>query len=122
MVRVFDVSVSTMIGELAGLNLKYCGLLRSEVGRSARAACIAACTSLAAPLMSREKSNCTTMRTEPCVLCEVISVTPAIWPRWRSSGAATEVATSSGEPPGCCASTMMVGKSTCGSGATGSLV
>ena len=46
-------------------------------------------------------------------------MTPAIWPRWRSSGLATLVATVSGLAPGNCALTEMVGKSTCGSGATG---
>ena len=54
-------------------------------------------------------------------LCDVISVTSAIWPRWRSSGLATLVATVSGLAPGNCALTEMVGKSTCGSGATGNL-
>ncbi len=53
-------------------------------------------------------------------LVEVISVTSAIWPRWRSSGLATEVATVSGLAPGSAAFTAMVGKSTCGRGATGS--
>ena len=48
-------------------------------------------------------------------------MTPAIWPRWRSSGLATLVATVSGLAPGNCALTEMVGKSTCGSGATGNL-
>ena len=52
-------------------------------------------------------------------LCEVISVTSAIWPRWRSSGSATLVATVLGLAPGSVAVTEMVGKSTCGSGDTG---
>ena len=47
-------------------------------------------------------------------------VTPAIWPNWRSSGVATVDAMVSGLAPGNCAVTWMVGKSTCGSGATGS--
>ena len=47
-------------------------------------------------------------------------MTSAIWPRWRSSGSATLVATVSGLAPGSCALTEIVGKSTCGSGATGS--
>src|ERR1700751_6289735 len=61
------------------------------------------------------------MRTDPTVLDEVISVTSAICPRWRSSGLATVVATSCGLAPGSVACTEMVGKSTCGSGDTGSL-
>jgi hypothetical protein len=55
----------------------------------------------------------------PSVLSEVIWVTPATWPNWRSSGAATAAAMVSGLPPGRPAVTWMVGKSTCGSGATG---
>ena len=48
-------------------------------------------------------------------------MTSAICPRCRSSGSATLVATVSGLAPGNCACTEMVGKSTCGSGETGSL-
>ncbi len=47
-------------------------------------------------------------------------MTPAIEPRCRSSGLATLVATVSGLAPGSEAETEMVGKSTCGSGETGS--
>ena len=47
-------------------------------------------------------------------------MTPAIWPNCRSSGAATVAAIVSGLAPASCADTWMVGKSTCGSGATGS--
>ena len=54
-----------MIGESAGLNWRQVGLPRSVVGRSARAAWIAACTSRAAPLMSRLTSNWATIRAEP---------------------------------------------------------
>src|ERR1700728_1603681 len=54
-------------------------------------------------------------------LCEVISVTSAICPRWRSSGSATLVDTVLGLAPGSVAGTQMVGESTCGNGDTGSL-
>ena len=50
---------------------------------------------------------------------EVISVTPAMCPNWRSSGVATEEAMMSGLAPGSEAATAMVGKSTCGSGRNG---
>ena len=43
-----------------------------------------------------------------------------MWPSWRSSGAATAEAMISGLAPGKAAITVMVGKSTCGSGETGS--
>src|SRR5437667_11082433 len=71
--------------------------------------------------MLRERPNCKVMRVVPTVLDEVISVTAAMMTRWRSSGVATVVAIVSGLAPGICAKTEMVGKSTCGSGDTGSL-
>src|SRR5439155_7679186 len=95
--------------------------VRRLVGRSTRAATMAACTSRAAPSMLRPSANCSVMRVEPVVLCEVISETSAMTPRWRSSGVATVVAIVSGLAPGIWANTEIVGKSTCGSGATGSL-
>src|SRR5580704_7822573 len=55
----------------------------------------------------------------PRKLDEVISVTPAMRPNWRSRGVATEEAIISGLAPGRDAPTEMVGKSTCGSGDTG---
>src|SRR6201991_3216581 len=71
--------------------------------------------------MLRLSPDCSVMRVPPTVLDEVISVTSAIWPRWRSSGLATVVATSAGLAPGRVACTEMVGISTSGSGETGSL-
>ena len=47
---------------------------------------------------------------------------PAMWLNWRSSGVATEAAMICALAPGRLACTLMVGKSTCGSGATGSTV
>ena len=82
---------------------------------------MAASTSRAAPSMSRLMSNCSVILVWPNVLREVISVTSAICPRWRSSGAATLVATVLGLAPGSCAKTTMVGRSILGSGATGNL-
>src|SRR5580698_7385803 len=58
----------------------------------------------------------------PRLLAEVISVTPAMWPNWRSRGVAMEDAMMSGLAPGSEAATVMVGKSTCGSGDTGNTV
>ena len=60
------------------------------------------------------------MLVEPSVLDEVISVTAAMRPNCRSSGVATDDAMVSGLAPGRPAFTEMVGKSTCGSGDTGS--
>ena len=59
------------------------------------------------------------MRELPSELDEVISVTPAILPKARSSGVATVAAMVSGLAPGNCAVTCIVGKSTCGNGDTG---
>src|SRR5262249_6749994 len=81
---------------------------------------MAACTSCAAASMLRSRSNCSVIEVEPSVLVDVIWVTPEICPNRRSSGCATVAAMTSGLAPGNCACTEMVGKSTCGSGATGS--
>src|SRR3989442_15962391 len=80
---------------------------------------MAACTSRAAALMSRFKSNCSVIPVEPKPLDDVISVTPAIRPNWRSSGVATADAMVSGLAPGKPAETWMVGNSTWGRGDTG---
>src|SRR5207248_11452482 len=109
------------MGASAGLTLRYVGLLGRATGRYPRAALIAACTSRAAPLILRLNSNCRTMPVEPRELVEVISVTPAMRPNWRSSGAATEVAMVSGLAPGNVAETEIVGYSTWGKAATGSI-
>src|ERR1700744_6678968 len=70
--------------------------------------------------MSRFKSNCRVILLTPVELEDVISVTEAMRPNWRSNGVATEEAMMSGLAPGSDAATEMVGKSTCGSGETGS--
>src|SRR5215475_2415596 len=88
-------------------------------GRYPRAALMAACTSRPAASMLRLRSNCSVMLELPNVLDEVISVTPAMRPNWRSRGVATAEAIVSGLAPGKLAPTEMVGKSTEGSGATG---
>src|SRR5271170_3630134 len=56
----------------------------------------------------------------PRLLVEVISVTPAMWPNWRSKGVAIDEAMISALAPGRLAPTEIVGKSTCGKGETGS--
>src|SRR5436305_11085273 len=108
-----------MIGASAGFTFRYVGLLGSPDGSKLRAALIAACTSRAAPSMSRFKSNCSVIRVEPSDDDDVISVTPAMRPSARSSGVATVAAIVSGLAPGKLACTEIVGKSTCGSGETG---
>src|ERR1043166_1358311 len=59
------------------------------------------------------------MLVPPRLLFDVISVTPAMRENCRSSGVATAVAMVSGAAPGRFAFALIVGYSTCGSGATG---
>src|SRR5450432_2289712 len=108
-----------MIGASDGLTLRYEGGLGRPVGNSPAAALIALCTSRAAPLMSRLRSNWMVTLEPPNELTEVISETPAICEKRRSSGAASDDAAVSGSTPGSCALTLIVGKSTFGNGATG---
>ena len=70
--------------------------------------------------MLRLMSNCRVTEEEPSELVEVISLTPAMRPNWRSSGVATDEAIVSGLAPGIPALTPMTGKSTSGKDATGS--
>ena len=85
------------------------GLLRKVAGKSTRAAAMAACTSRAAESILRFRSNCKLMRAEPVPDDDVISFTPEITPRRRSSGVATDVAMVAGLAPGRLALTEMVG-------------
>ncbi len=55
----------------------------------------------------------------PAALVELMRVRPDIWPNWRSSGAVTVRAITSGLAPGYRVCTWMVGKSTCGSADSG---
>jgi len=91
----------------------------ATVDATTAAALIALCTSRAAPLMSRLRSNWIVMFDPPNELTEVISETPAICEKRRSRGAASDEAAVAGSTPGSCALTLIVGKSTFGSGATG---
>ena len=116
---VCEVIARIMIGVADGLDLRNDGRDGRSLGRSVSAALIAACTSRAAPSMSRLRSNCTVMRVSPSDERDVISVTPGISPSRRSSGAATVCAMVSGSAPGRLALTLMVGKSTVGMLATG---
>src|SRR5215468_10027506 len=78
--------------------------------------------SRAADSTLRDRLNCTVTDVVPSELVDVISLTPAIRPNRRSSGIATAVAIVVGLAPGRLALTLIVGKSTLGSGDTGSWV
>src|SRR5439155_9148867 len=116
---VLDVSAMIRIGASAGLTLRYVGLAGMFGGSWPAAAAMAACTSRAAPLMSRARSNCRVMVVAPRNDVDVISVTPAMRPNWRSSGVASADAIVSGLAPGRPAETWIVGNSTWGRGETG---
>jgi len=94
-------------------------LLGRLAGSWLRAALIAACTSRAAASMFRFKSNCSAMPVEPSWLDEVIWFTPEMRPNCRSNGVATAEAMVCGSAPGSDAPTLITGKSTRGSEATG---
>src|SRR5215467_3516781 len=111
-----------MIGASAGFCLCQLGLVGRLAGNDPREALMAACTSRAAASMLRLRSNCRVMLVEPSWLVEVIWLTLAMRPNWRSSGVATEDAIVSGLAPGKPAFTLMTGYSTWGIGATGSRV
>ena len=114
-----EVIAITRIGESAGLILRYVGGPGRLIGRSLEAALMAACTSRAAESTVRSRSNWMVTDAPPSVLIDVISETPEIWLSRFSNGAASDEATVSGSAPGREAVTMMTGKSTRGSAATG---
>ena len=88
---------------------------------SCRCVCaIAACTSCAAPSMSRSSENCRVMFVEPSPLeLDMLSM-PAIVENCFSSGVATAAAIVSGLAPGRFALTEIVGKSIVGKSLTAS--
>ncbi len=94
-------------------------MLRIPLGSRLREALMAACTSRAAPLMSRFRSNCRMIRVVPWLELLVMVLTPAILPSERSSGVATVDAITSGLAPARLAETTITGKSMFGNGATG---
>src|SRR5690242_4556099 len=104
-----DSSVINRIGWSAGLVFRYRGREGRFAGRKPAEALMAACTSRAAPLMSRFRSNCSVTWADPTELLDVISVTPAIRVNIFSSGVATEEAITEGLAPGKLPKTVMVG-------------
>ena len=118
--RVSERRSRIRIGESAGFTLRKLGRVGRFDGSSPPAALIAAWTSRAAAVTSRSRSNCIVIVVEPSALAEVISVSPAMRPKRRSSGVATAEAIVAGLAPGSDAETEIVGKSICGSGDTGS--
>src|SRR5579859_6051615 len=119
---VSDVRARIIMGASAGFCLRHEGRVGRPAGSCPRAALIEACTSRAAASMLRLRSNWRVMLVDPSWLLEVIWLTPAIRPNWRSKGVATEEAMVSGLAPGSPACTEMTGYSNWGKGATGNRV
>jgi len=61
---------------------------------------MAACTCCSATSRLTSRVNCKVTMELPDELVLVICVRPGIWPNWRSSGAVTLVAMTSGLAPG----------------------
>ena len=89
-----------MIGWSLGLLLEKVGGEGRSIGRLPVDCEIAVCTSVAAPSIDLASANWSVRVTCPCVLCEVMSSSPLICMKLRSSGVAMLFATVSGLAPG----------------------
>src|SRR6185437_3160997 len=90
-----------------------------SLGSNPLAALIACCTSPAAASILRFSSNCSVIEVTPTPLHDVISLRSGIEMNCCSSGVAIDEAIVLGLAPGYCAETVIVGKSTLGTAATG---
>jgi hypothetical protein len=91
-------SVST--GASAGLTLAYTGGAGRSAGSSEPPALMAACTCCSATSSVWSSENCSVTIDTPAALVELMRLSPAIWPNWRSSGAVTVRLITSGLAPG----------------------
>src|SRR5215468_8826158 len=91
-----------------------------SLGNNPLAALIACCTSCAAASILRDRSNCRVIEVTPTPLNDVIWLSDGIEVNCVSSGLATADAIVLGLAPEYCAVTLIVGKSTLGTAATGS--
>ena len=89
-----------MIGASAGLTLLNTGGVGRSLGNRLEATLIAACTSCSATSRSVVRLKRRVNSEAPPELLELISVRPAIWPNWLSSGAVTDEVMISGLAPG----------------------
>ena len=97
---VADVRPRVRIGASAGFTLLYTGGVGRSRGSKVNAALMAACTSCSATSSPRFSVNCRTITELPLELVDVIWFSPGICPNWRSRGAVTEDAMTSGLAPG----------------------
>src|SRR3990167_4881942 len=103
-----------MTGWSAGLTFWYVGGVGMPGGSRGAALAMAACTSWAAPSMSRLRVNWMVICVAPSALVEVIESMPAIVVNCRSSGVATAEAIVSALAPGGNAGPWMGGEGTFG--------
>ena len=113
-----DISVSGMVAEVtprvrtgasAGLNLWKIGGAGRSWGSRFPAAFIFASTSCSALSRLTSRENSRVITDAPAELVDSIWVRPGICPNWRSNGAVTAVAMTSGLAPGKKVCTWMVG-------------
>jgi len=97
---VGELSVRNSTGESAGFTFWNEGGDGIPGGSCRCARAIIDCTSCAAASIDLLRSNCSVMFVLPCVLEELIEVTPAIVANCFSSGVATDAAIVSGLAPG----------------------
>ena len=88
------------MGASAGFTLLYTGGVGRSRGSSVNAALMAAWASCSATSSPRFRANCKTITELPLELVDVIWFSPGICPNWRSRGAVTEDAMTSGLAPG----------------------
>jgi hypothetical protein len=74
--------------------------LGRSLGKKVVAALMAACTSCSATSRLKSRLNCSTITALPLELVDVICFRPGICPNWRSNGAVTDDAITSGLAPG----------------------
>jgi hypothetical protein len=97
---VSEVMASVSTGASAGLTFAYTGGAGRSAGSSEAPALMAACTCCSATSSARPRLNCSVTIDTPAALVELIRARPGIWPNWRSIGAVTVCAITSGLPPG----------------------
>jgi hypothetical protein len=99
-VSVRDERPSVRTGASAGFTLLYTGGAGRSAGSRFEPALIAACTPCSATSSGMTRSNCSVTTEAPPELVDDICFNPGIWPSWRSSGAVTDEAITSGLAPG----------------------
>src|SRR5262249_25155864 len=95
-----DVSASVSTGASAGLTLLYTGGVGGGLGGEGGAGVVARLDRLFGGAGGRARGRRQVMTLEPAELVDVICFRPGSWPNWRSSGAVTAEAMTSGLAPG----------------------